>query len=154
MTVTASTTYGVQALTIDTVVPPHEDSTAVTDVIFWVQPQCHGNAVAPLVPLTLSGGIPGSLFAPSESNFWQPMFQTFSGNFGLILSNVVEEDSGSKQILRLLSCDLEPTRKVTYRDLSLPDDLASRIHGVSVDDHLGAVSVIDSNGVLHAIPYA
>ena len=153
MTVTANTKYGVQALTI---VPPHEDSTtALTDVIFWAQPQSPRNADAPLVPLVLSGASPGNLFAQSDSNFWYPMFQTFSGNFGLILSNVLEEGSSeAKQILRLLSCDLEPTRKVSYRDLVLPDNLASRIHAVSVDDHLGAVSVIDSDGVLHAIPYA
>jgi hypothetical protein len=149
MTVTASSAFGVQAMTIHTPQTPNGDFNPVfTDIIFWVQPE-DKNTPSPLVPMVLPNGIPGTLFSPSESNFWQPLFQTFSGRNGLIISDVEEE---GKQILRLLSCD---TRTVTYRDLPLPDFLlASRIHGLSIDDHLGVVNVIDSDGVLHAIPYA
>jgi hypothetical protein len=156
MTVTTNTTYGIQAITIDNPNPPNGYPNPVfTDVIFWIQPQRfgHKNAHAPLVPLVLPKGIPGPLFSPTLSNFWQHVFQTFSGKHGLIMSNATEGGSGG--ILQLLSCDPEAAEPITYRDLTLPDFLdVSRTHGLSVDDHLGVVNLIDWDGVLHAIPYA
>lgn len=152
-TVMTNTThnYGVHAMTIDSP-PPSDGNTAFTDIIFWVQPRVFEDKTVPLVPLVLPNGMPGSLF---ESNFAHHLFQSFSGRKGLIMLDVAEEGLAQKLILRLLSCDPEALRPITYRDLTLPDFLApSRIQRLSIDDHLGVVSIIDSDGMLHAIPYA
>jgi hypothetical protein len=74
-----------------------------------------------------------------------------------VLSSVRDEaddDPRGTQTLRLISCDPHKIQ-ATYRDLVLPDfiDLFC-VQGLFLDDHLGIVTLIDSNGVLYTIPYA
>lgn len=157
---TVNSPYGVSAMSVN-VVSTTTDPTMpnALDITFWMRPELTGEDKPLLVPHKSESvaGLFHSTYDEGSPSRWENLVQTLSGRRALMLLNVREEADGNSPgalVIRLISCESDRTRS-TYRDLVLPDHIdLSNVHGLFLDDHLGVVSLIDSQGMLYAIPYA
>ncbi|KAF8161332.1 hypothetical protein B0H34DRAFT_700475 [Crassisporium funariophilum] len=117
---------------------------------FWTGPTVgnDGRPVRPHLKATHHVNLTGTLQDSLDSS-WQLMLLPHSGRKVLLVLNVQ-----GRVYLHLISFDRE-TCSSTVHLLNIPPFIdISFIYGLSLDDHRGVVSLLDSNGWLYAIPYA
>ncbi|KAF9012550.1 hypothetical protein BDQ17DRAFT_1387237 [Cyathus striatus] len=92
--------------------------------------------------------IPGDLWS-SASHTWQLMLLPHSGRQVLL---VVKDDEEIKLLLVRLQTE---KKTATVHRLNVPSFIGmDHVYGLSLDDHRGVVTLLDTRGFLFAIPYA
>ncbi|KAF8911527.1 hypothetical protein CPB84DRAFT_1812360 [Gymnopilus junonius] len=150
--------YGVPAVSLHRITAPRLDSegdvepdlTHKIQIRFWTKPEPDpGNEKSPphLIPRH-SVNIPG-LLQDSPDSSWQLMLLPHSGRKVLLV--VYYE---SEICLKLIHFD--PEEGISFvQQVTLPPFInVEEVYGLSLDDHLGVISLLDTKGVLYAIPYA
>ncbi|KAF9529727.1 hypothetical protein CPB83DRAFT_893246 [Crepidotus variabilis] len=171
---TANDTYGVLAISLDKRDTWEHSNTGGVPIrrelglTAWVTvPPSDSNIGFPvhLEPLPLEEAIAGTLQSlrdPETDNPWLLIVQTLSGRKSLLLTNITPEDADpdieEQLVLRLVHCEPEAENedeRIYYRDLEIPSFInLSKVHGLFLDDHMGVVTMVDTKGVLYALPMA
>ncbi|KDR75641.1 hypothetical protein GALMADRAFT_156621 [Galerina marginata CBS 339.88] len=114
--------------------------------IFWTRPEQDDNN-NPLVPYH-NINIPGSLQDSPDSS-WLLMALPHSGRKVLIVIQFGSE-------IRLQLVHFHPHKgDISVQQIELPPFIdIEQVHGLSLDDHRGVITLLDTRGVLYALPYA
>lgn len=142
---TADPKYGIPAVSLYQIQDPKGEHDI--HIRFWIDVwpyEDHSMRVFPLDPIRVRGTI-----QDSEDSSWQLMLLPHSGRMVLMVMNV-----GGKVGLQLVKCDRQ-TADVSLHEIDLPPVIdISAVHGLSLDDNRGVISVLDKHGMLYAIPFA
>ncbi|KAF9486031.1 hypothetical protein BDN70DRAFT_822871 [Pholiota conissans] len=123
---------------------PPERSTAMTTAA----PAAGAPTTIPTLECKWVANIQGSLGDASNSA-WKLMLLSHSGCNVLLVM-----ERGTHLELRLIVVDPELNKCVQHR-LAVPENMElGYVYGLSIDDHRGVITLLDTRGLLYAIPYA
>ncbi|KAF8963664.1 hypothetical protein BDZ97DRAFT_2013311 [Flammula alnicola] len=144
--------HGIQRPSRTAAWQPKETSKYETriQIRFWAKPAPDTTKVMPSLIAKHSVDIDGSLQdSPEPDSSWKLMLLPESGRKVLLVVNLNTHLS-----FQLVNYDPEMD-KISVHRLELPHFIdISQIYGFSLDDHRGVITLLDTRGVLFAIPYA